>query len=506
MTSITKKTKEKDKEKEKIAFLIRIFKFIEFTQTEVDRGVNPGGHYKAVWARDAAFILKDQFLSGYHKIALEQILVIWSNQIHSTPTTTEREISSSPSLLDFSLKRKPLLYGRGSPEMNFNPIVADENTKTKFDGALPTTIYHERNLSFCEVYAQNPDIDSTALMISTTSYILSNFLDLRDIYANKAIKFSFPISRNKNIDNEIKYKTQFLELSLNDIIDLLIPSMLKAVQYLQSRDIDNDGLLEQKHNEDWMDTTLRIGKVVYSQACWILALKNFSILLKKFGNQTESQRLEKMANRTILSVEEKMWSAKDGCYVDLLDADLHLDEKMHNRLVTQDVSLYLVALTEKDNNKDSDYEYINDRSMNEYSTNSENYTNNINLDIHQHALSTLEVLKKRAWKNNLPLVTETEITKTGPWLLETNEYHNHTCWPWITGIEMLARSRFGKIDDCNILLSKFVTREGVNPNMLHEWVHPLTFQGSGAYPFRTGISSIRITAMETIKMHPLSYK
>ncbi|HET7643465.1 MAG TPA: hypothetical protein VFK40_08150, partial [Nitrososphaeraceae archaeon] len=72
-------------------------------------------------------------------------------------------------------------------------------------------------------------------------------------------------------------------------------------------------------------------------------------------------------------------------------------------------------------------------------------------------------------------------------------------WPWITGIEMLARSRFGKIDDCNILLSKFVTGDGVNPNMLYEWVNPMTFQGSGAYPFRTGISSIRITAMETIE-------
>ena len=183
-----------------------MLKFIEFTQREVDRGINPGGHYKAVWARDAAFILKDQFLSGYHKIALEQILLIWSNQIHSkTTTTTGREISSSASLLDFSLKRKPLLYGRGSPEMNFNPIVADENTKTKFDGALPTTIYHEKK-SFCEVYAQNPDIDSTALMISTTSYILSNLLDLRDMYANKATEFSFTILANKNIDNEIQIR------------------------------------------------------------------------------------------------------------------------------------------------------------------------------------------------------------------------------------------------------------------------------------------------------------
>jgi hypothetical protein len=32
--------------------------------------------------------------------------------------------------------------------------------------------------------------------------------------------------------------------------------MLLAVDYLASRDIDNDGLLEQNHNEDWMDTGL----------------------------------------------------------------------------------------------------------------------------------------------------------------------------------------------------------------------------------------------------------
>jgi hypothetical protein len=43
--------------------------------------------------------------------------------------------------------------------------------------------------------------------------------------------------------------------------------MLKAVEYLSKRDTDNDGLLEQEHNEDWMDTAIRTGKIVYSQAC-----------------------------------------------------------------------------------------------------------------------------------------------------------------------------------------------------------------------------------------------
>jgi glycogen debranching enzyme len=228
-------------------------------------------------------------------------------------------------------------------------------------------------------------------------------------------------------------------------------------------------------------------------------------LLSKIGYKKDSKRLEEMTNRAILAVESKMWSEKDGCYIDLLDADLHLDKKMHNRLITQDISLYLIALTEEDS-KDTSYKYIDNMNIKEYSIKCKSYTNNvnINLDTYQRALSTLEVLKKRAWKNNLPLVTETEITKTGPWLLKTNEYHNHTFWPWITGIEMLARTRFGKIDDCSLLLSKFVSNNGVHSNMLYEWVNPLTFQGSGAYPFRTGISSLRIAAFESIIQEALN--
>ena len=365
--------------------------------------------------------------------------------------------------------------------MNFNSIIGDDNTKKKFDGALPTTIYNEKG--FCEVYGKNPDIDSIALMISTTSYILCNLIDLKDNNSSTTttLESVITLSLNERIDNKRREnEISFSKFSLYEIINFLVPRMLKAVKYLQSRDIDNDGLLEQEHNEDWMDTILRIGKVVYSQACWILALKNFSILLKKIGNENESKKLEKLINRAIMAVEDKMWSAKDGCYIDLLDANLYLDEKMHNRLITQDISLYLVALTENNHKK--------------------NFRNIFDIDsnIYKHAQSTLDVLKKRIWKNNLPLVTETEITKTGPWLLKTNEYHNHTFWPWITGIEILARNRFGKTDDCNFLLSKFMSGNIVNSDMLYEWINPITFQGFGAYPFRTGISSIRTAIMESL--------
>jgi hypothetical protein len=65
------------------------------------------------------------------------------------------------------------------------------------------------------------------------------------------------------------------------VIDFVLPRMLRAVEYLMRRDLDNDDLLEQNHNEDWMDTILRAGKIVYSQACWILALSGKKLWTEK---------------------------------------------------------------------------------------------------------------------------------------------------------------------------------------------------------------------------------
>jgi glycogen debranching enzyme len=72
--------------------------------------------------------------------------------------------------------------------------------------------------------------------------------------------------------------------------------MLNAVEYLSTRDMDNDGLLEQNHNEDWMDTAIRAGKIVHSQACWILALSNLSSLLSHLGRIGESNKFTRLAD------------------------------------------------------------------------------------------------------------------------------------------------------------------------------------------------------------------
>ena len=135
-----------------------------------------------------------------------------------------------------------------------------------------------------------------------------------------------------------------------ELIEFLVPWMLSALDYLRSRDIDNDGLLEQGYNEDWMDTALRAGKIVYSQASWILAVSNLSSLLYEIDHKPMARKLMAMAEKTVNAVEEKLWSEEDGAYIDLYnganDTSSYNQYDKGKRMLTQDTSLYLVSITE----------------------------------------------------------------------------------------------------------------------------------------------------------------
>ncbi|MBC8157324.1 hypothetical protein H7X64_04070 [Armatimonadetes bacterium] len=226
-------------------------------------------YYKAVWCRDAAYILKDQFLSGHSVAVLEQLKYIWNKQIGTDSTK--------------------LIYGRGSPKTNFTPMNAESDMTRNFYGALPTTIFD----NFSEVYALNPDIDSTALMIYASTWILTNII--RDSMG----------------------KSRIVSAAVTEFTEYLIPFLFRGIDFLTSRDEDNDGLLEQDHNEDWMDTVLRDGKVVYSQACWLMALTSFANLLFVRGKEDEAQRLQHMASQLVDSIENNMWSEEAKCYIGL---------------------------------------------------------------------------------------------------------------------------------------------------------------------------------------------
>ncbi|HYA82694.1 MAG TPA: hypothetical protein VEH06_04500 [Candidatus Bathyarchaeia archaeon] len=430
-------------------------KFIRETQEYVLQGIDPGGFYQAIWARDASYILKDWFLSGNIEGALRQIYFIWSHQIEAK-------------------KEQKLVYGRGSPEMNFSSEVANEKKLKEFEGALPTTIYHD---GFSEVYGQDPDIDSTALMLSATSWILVRTLKEEEESRVRHLQ-ERPVIAAEHSSN---YLSALLsKVGITDpskVSDFVIPKMLKAVCYLISRDKDNDGLLEQNCNEDWMDTILRSGKIVYSQACWLLALTDFTALLLKVRRERDAKKLMALTTETIQAVEEKLWSDNDSSYVDFQR------HEWPSRMLTQDVSLYLVAITEK--------------MITNWQDNKEGETQSTQR-AYIRAIMTLNAMRRRLWKDSWPLVTEVELRATGPWILKPYEYHNRTFWPWISGIEMLARSRFNLFEECNILLSKIVSDRHQHKHAFYEWTNPITDQPNGAYPFRTGISSIRLALFDII--------
>jgi hypothetical protein len=459
--------------------------FLQETNEHVLQGLNPGGIYQAIWCRDAAYILKDWFLSGNVDGVMQHIYQIWSHQIEPD--------------------KEKVVYGRGSPEMKFSAEVAVKEKEKEFQGALPTTIYQA---GFSEVYGLNPDIDSTALIISTTSWILARAIKQQhdDTFSSSSPTLSS--SETSTViasEHSADYVSALLsKVGITDpqkVAKFVVPRMLKAIEHLKSRDIDNDGLLEQSHNEDWMDTALRAGKVVYSQGCWLLALSDLSSLLSKLGRRKESDRLIHLADKTIFGVEQKLWSEQDGCYIDI--------QESHNsdiyRILTQDISFYLIGISQNTINDSLgvhqrrriiNKQIIEDQEQKQMQGEGEKL---IHPTLHKRAISALDAIRNRAWKEKWPLVTETELKRTGPWVLKPYQYHNHTFWPWATGIEMLARSRFNKVDECEILLAKLASEGHPNLQAFYEWINPITDQGSGAYPFRTGITAIRIAIADILE-------
>ena len=205
-------------------------------------------------------------------------------------------------------------------------------------------------------------------------------------------------------------------------------------------------------------------------------------MLATGDKQDKSNKLKRLTEKAVQAVERKLWSEKNGAYIDIQEA---CQTKDQYRCLTQDVSLYLVAMSENANgqNLTNKREPIASRGKNTH----------LNA---QRANRTLDALKNRLWKKKWPLVTELDLKHTGPWLLKPYQYHNRTFWPWITGIEMLARIRLNRAEECNILLSKLTTETNLYMHTFYEWVNPITDEGKGAFPFRTGISAVRISIVD----------
>ena len=64
---------------------------------------------------------------------------------------------------------------------------------------------------------------------------------------------------------------------------------------------------------------------------------------------------------------------------------------------------------------------------------------------------------------------------------------------------MLARSRLTELKNVTFYFLKLISEGHPHIHTFYEWINPITDQGNGAYPFRTGISTVRITIAVILK-------
>ncbi len=357
--------------------------FVPEARQYVASSLTPGGGYEGVWCRDSSYVLTEVLEEGKTSKAIEWMLWIWSHQISESTRGT---------------------YGRGAPQSNFKTKKISQSKVRDFKGALPTSIHR----GYCEIYGVCPDIDSNALQISSACRILIQ-------------------SGNKDLFNK------------------MYPKIQSAITFLESRDVDGDYLLEQGGNEDWMDTMLRSGKTVYSQALWIEALRNWSTLLSEYGKQTESDQVSSKVKQSRKAVESIMWDGRS--YVDRLDDDNYKGS------LPQD-TVYYVFISE---------------------------------DNEERCKTTLEEIKSRLWRPLGPACIDPCVASTAPSRHAPLLYQNGGFWPWITAREITCRAMFGQKDLVKILVEKTI------PFMSLEWVEPKLAKRSGRYPFRTSIAAMLST-------------
>jgi hypothetical protein len=63
---------------------------------------------------------------------------------------------------------------------------------------------------------------------------------------------------------------------------------------------------------------------------------------------------------------------------------------------------------------------------------------------------------------------------------------------------MLARSRFDRQEECSSLLSTLTSESQLRMHTFYEWINPITNEGNGAFPFRTGISAVRVAIVDIL--------
>lgn len=201
------------------------------------------------------------------------------------------------------------------------------------------------------------------------------------------------------------------------------PTIERTIAYLQSRDRDGDGWIDQGPNQDWADVMGRSGEVTYCQALYFALLRETAELGKRLGYD-HAKDFARQALKLQQAFDQCFWDNENGFYVDAID-----DQGKPLRRITQDACLAFVFGLAQDQKK---------------------------------ITSHLQQLKKRCWTewgaaNRKP---QNSDGKAGP----PGFYHNGGVWLWTTAFEAYCHFRFGNPADGIAIINRIKKYDfGANP-------------------------------------------
>jgi glycogen debranching enzyme len=371
-------------------------------RTEIGTLVQPGPNYKGMWARDGMLQVRALLNLGRYGLARDLL------RLYARAQLTE---ATDPSLV--------LIRRKGAHDWHEGlASYADRAYVLEHTGAFPTNVYDGRGYDSYgrrfrpgagEIYGETPDVDSSAWWIIEAGDLCERTQDRRTA-------------------------REFLG------------RVRLALRFLEGKDTDGDGLLEQGSNEDWADCLQREGQITYTQGVWYAALQGAAAIERLAGSPDEARRLEGLAGEVRAETNRRLHTG------DRYAEHSRPDGSLSHR-VSQDTAWLLVFGMAPDGSEAETLRSYDDLRC-----------------AQGHGIVS-------------PLY---DPDHTGPTRMEAGEYHNGGVWTWLTSIEAWARWRWGDAEGGDRLLRNALQQSG---ETVYEWVHGHT--GEPHNPgFATGAAAL----------------
>lgn len=350
-------------------------------ETRIGRILMPGPTYLGIWARDTGVVCLGLNRLGKVDLSGELLQRYWSYQI--TP-------ESEPSNFIFRNKRI-------ADWTEDHAYVPSKDELLHESGAFPTS-----------VYIRTPDFPAGT----------------REIYSNRAD----PDSACWLI---IALYDQFCYSGDDRLLRDCSGGVISAIDYLCSRDIDGDHLLEQGPNQDWADILLRRGRVSYTQAVWYRCLESAAEIFASLGDPSRAERYRRLQHDVRQAINRILLTPY-GYYANYVASDrVSLRRSLDTAL--------LVAFGVCDP------------------------------DMGRHVLEMLGTLDGPFGYSVIEPGYAPEVI--GPSKYPPGQYQNEGIWPWISAYLALAWARLGNDSRARTVVRSLFPQQ---PDTMHEWIDNLS--------------------------------